>query len=218
MVTTARPKRKQRPVRTAKQLRSRATVDAILEAAARVLVCRGWEGLNTNLVAEVAGVSVGSVYEYYQNKQALLDAMHDRHLARGEALLAEVAAMDVPIDASDVAALLVEGFVTLHSDNPRLHRALSSEVPISSGVRGRVAALADAIARHVSAALNGRVADPMLAAQLLVDAAGALTHRWIVELNGTPISADRMAAELTSMFRAYLSIGSETPRGDGHHR
>ncbi|PZN94376.1 MAG: hypothetical protein DCF31_09740 [Alphaproteobacteria bacterium] len=204
MTASARPKRAQRPVREARQARSRATVDAILEAAARVLVARGWEGLNTNVVAEVAGVSIGSLYEYFRDKEALLASLHDRHLARGEALVAEVAARGLSGSAEDVSALLVNGFVTLHRDNPKLHRVLSAEVPVSRGVRRRVAALNGAIVQLVAAGLSGRVPDPELSARLLVDTADALTHRWIVEPGGKPISSERIAGELTSMFSAYL--------------
>lgn len=212
MAFAARPKRAQRPVREAKQARSRATVDAILEAAARILVSRGWEGLNTNAVAEVAGVSIGSLYEYFRDKEALLHALHDRHLARGEALVAQVAAGGISGDTEDIAELLVNGFVALHGDDPRLHLVLSSEVPVSRGVRRRAAALTGAIVQLVAAGLAGRVMDPALSARLLVDTAEALTHRWIVEPSGKPISPERMTAELIVMFRAYLSAAIPNDR------
>lgn len=168
--------------------------------------------MNTNAVAEVAGVSIGSLYEYFRDKEALLHALHDRHLARGEALVAQVAASGVSGDKEDIAELLVNGFVALHRDEPRLHRVLSSDVPISRGVRKRAAALTSAIVQLVAAGLAGRVTDPALSARLLVDTAEALTHRWIVEPGGKPISPERMAAELIDMFRAYLSAATTDDR------
>ncbi|XOT97655.1 TetR/AcrR family transcriptional regulator, partial [Alcaligenes pakistanensis] len=65
--------------RIPRQSRSRALVEAILEATARVLSERGYAGTNTNVVAEVAGVSVGSVYQYFPNKDSLIAALHERH-------------------------------------------------------------------------------------------------------------------------------------------
>lgn len=88
-MTTRRPKR---PVRQARQARAQSTVKALLEAGARILAEGGWPAFNTNAVAMRSGVSIGSLYEYFENKQALVDAIADGHLAQGEALLAEGAA------------------------------------------------------------------------------------------------------------------------------
>jgi AcrR family transcriptional regulator len=71
-----------------KQARARATTEALLEATARILEKGGYAALNTNRVAEVAGVSIGSVYEYYPHKQALLAALAARELG---AIIEEVA-------------------------------------------------------------------------------------------------------------------------------
>src|SRR6185369_17163863 len=68
------------PRKRPRQDRSRATVDSILEATARVLVKRGFDGLTTNLVAETAGVSVGSLYQYFPNKEALVSALIEKHV------------------------------------------------------------------------------------------------------------------------------------------
>lgn len=55
-----------------RQARSRATVEIIVRAGARVLGDRGWAGFTTNQVAEVAGVSIGSLYQYFPDKLALM--------------------------------------------------------------------------------------------------------------------------------------------------
>ena len=67
------------PRRLPRQQRSQALFDAILEATAQVLVEHGYAGANTNLIAERAGVSVGSLYQYFPNKDALVAALHERH-------------------------------------------------------------------------------------------------------------------------------------------
>ncbi|HLI67516.1 MAG TPA: helix-turn-helix domain-containing protein [Caulobacteraceae bacterium] len=82
--------------RTPQQARSRATVEAIVEAAAQILERRGPEGFTTSDVAERAGVSIGTLYQYFPDKQAILIAAARRELAdappRRRALLAALIA------------------------------------------------------------------------------------------------------------------------------
>jgi AcrR family transcriptional regulator len=135
-------KPRQAPVRTPKQGRSKATVAAIMEAGARILAEQGWAGFNTNAVAARAGVSIGSLYEYFPDKQALADDIANAHIAQGEALLAAAAGEAAMTgSAGAIVDALVQGLVDLHKDDPRLHRVLSSEVPLSASVRARVEAL-----------------------------------------------------------------------------
>lgn len=85
-MTTDRPApQRRRP----KQARSRATCDAILEAAAQILERDGATGFNTNAVAERAGVSIGTLYQYFPDKQAILLEAAAREAHRGEPGLAE---------------------------------------------------------------------------------------------------------------------------------
>ena len=204
----ARPTKKKttkRAVRTAKQARSKATFDAIIEAATRILAETGWAALNTNAIAVRAGVSVGSVYEYFPNKQAILDVIIDRHLEAGEVLLAEAvgALTDAP-SPDRVVGALVSGFVRLHQDEPRLHRVLSSEVPISTTQKVRAAALRENTITLVAVALGPQVKDARLRATLLVDTADSLTHRWFVDEVGLPVSADCITTEVTRMLQGYV--------------
>jgi len=66
--------------RRPKQRRARQTVDAVLDAVVRVLKREGVQGVTTNRIAEVAGVSIGSVYQYFPDKQAIFVALHQRHI------------------------------------------------------------------------------------------------------------------------------------------
>ena len=74
------PKPNQR--RSPRQARSRATWNAIVEASAQILEREGPEGLTTNDVAERAGVSIGTLYQYFPDKQAILIAAARRELTR----------------------------------------------------------------------------------------------------------------------------------------
>lgn len=200
----SRSDRARKPVRQARQARARHTVEAILTASARILAERGWSGFTTNAVAQRAGVSIGTLYEYFPDKHALLHATMDRHLERGEALVAAHAA-DAPADPEDLVARLVTAFAALHADEPRLHRVLSSEVPIPPATRARIDALRGRIITLVAAALEGRIEAPHLRATLIVDAADALTHRWYVDADGRPLALEALTAELTRMLSAYLA-------------
>jgi AcrR family transcriptional regulator len=73
--SSPRPRRRRRPV----QARSKHTVERILAAAAHVFSERGYAA-TTNHVAEAAGLSIGSLYQYFPDKDALLVALHNRHL------------------------------------------------------------------------------------------------------------------------------------------
>jgi AcrR family transcriptional regulator len=67
------------PRKAASQERSRVTVDALVEATARVLIKEGHDRAGTNRIAEAAGVSIGSLYQYFPSKEALVAAVIDRH-------------------------------------------------------------------------------------------------------------------------------------------
>src|SRR5438093_9899970 len=88
-----------KPRKNASQERSRATVDALVEATARILVREGFDKASTNRIAEQAGVSIGSLYQYYPSKEALVAAVIDRHNQQlrqvVRAALAEVAALPI---------------------------------------------------------------------------------------------------------------------------
>jgi len=117
------------PRKKASQERSRATVDALVEATARILVKDGFEKTSTNRIAEVAGVSVGSLYQYFPSKEALVAAVIDRHneeiMAIVRATLVEVA--DLPIEKA--VRRLVTVAIAAHRINPKLHRVLAEQIP-----------------------------------------------------------------------------------------
>lgn len=76
----------ERPRRAPRQRRSRETVDTLLEAAAQMFTQRGLAA-TTNHIAERAGLSIGTLYQYFPNKEALLHALAARHLAEAQARL-----------------------------------------------------------------------------------------------------------------------------------
>ncbi|MBR0720746.1 TetR/AcrR family transcriptional regulator [Bradyrhizobium manausense] len=118
-----------KPRKNALQERSRATVDALIEATARILVREGFEKTSTNRIAEVAGVSVGSLYQYFPSKEALVAAVIDRHheeiMGIVRATLCDV--MDMPIEKA--VRRLVTVAIDAHRINPKLHRVFAEQIP-----------------------------------------------------------------------------------------
>jgi AcrR family transcriptional regulator len=118
-----------KPRKNATQARSRATIDALVEATARILVREGFEKTSTNRIAEIAGVSVGSLYQYFPGKEALVAAVIDRHneeiMGIVRAAFTEVA--DLPIDKA--VRKLVTVAIEAHRINPKLHRVLAEQIP-----------------------------------------------------------------------------------------
>ena len=118
-----------KPRKGASQARSRATVDALVEATARILVKEGFDKASTNRIADVAGMSVGSLYQYFPSKEALVAAVAERHqreimqTVRGE--LAEVLALPV----EEAMRKLVATAVKAHRVDPKLHRVLAEQIP-----------------------------------------------------------------------------------------
>lgn len=117
------------PRRQPRQARSQHMVEAILEATARVLAERGYAGTNTNLVAERAGVSVGSVYQYFPNKDSLVTALHERHAAQMNLAIDTVLASTHPRSLRGHIEAIVHAFLAAHHVEPALHKVLEKEFP-----------------------------------------------------------------------------------------
>lgn len=201
-----------RPRKVPAQRRSAETVEAILGAAARTFVSRGFRGATTNHVAKRAGVSIGTLYEYFPGKEALAAALIERHLERAEARFAERAAALATAQprpsVSELASAMVRTMIELHEDAPRLHRVLFEEVPHPPALRARVRALEDAQVEALAALLAAmpdvRAPDPQVAARIVADVLEAAVHRWACDRAGDPVSRERLERELVRLVSAYL--------------
>lgn len=113
-----------KPRKIPRQERAAETVAAILEAAARILERHGLRGYNTNAIAERAGVSIGSLYQYFPNKDALTAALIERET---QTLLADLAAVPAQAGYRDGIAALVRAAVVHQLQRPALARLLDFE-------------------------------------------------------------------------------------------
>lgn len=156
------------PRKVPRQSRSRATCDVILEAAARIIAERGLAGFNTNAVAERAGVSIGSLYQYYPNKDALMAGLIERQQERLLMRL-EAAAASIETGASLEAAIrrLVRAAIEHHREDALLASAIDHEearLPVDemlSGFLGKGSALVAALLERSGAgeiAVDARIA------------------------------------------------------------
>lgn len=134
------------PRRTPKQARSLQTVDAILQAVVKLLKRGGVDAITTNRIAEIAGVSVGSVYQYFPDKRAIFLALHDRHAEEMGRLIdaTVVAHADARLDR--LVRALVQALVDAHTPDPELYALLDAEVPHrSAGARSLQVRLRNAL-------------------------------------------------------------------------
>jgi AcrR family transcriptional regulator len=169
------------PRKEPRQERARATVDAILAATARVLVKEGYERASTNRIAEAAGVSVGSLYQYFPSKEALVSALIERHSSEMVRYLEERAGNHPP-DAPlrTIVREVVHAMVEAHRVDPKLHRVVMEQVP-RVGALKRLSELDEHALLLIRAFLESRRAEIRpknlkLAAFLLASLVEAVTH------------------------------------------
>jgi AcrR family transcriptional regulator len=110
-----------------RQSRSRATVELILDAAVRIFEREGADAATTSRVAEVAGVSVGTLYQYFANRDAILDALQDREFERATLMMQRVLAVAGRASEREVATSVVVELLRLYRAAPALHRVLALE-------------------------------------------------------------------------------------------
>jgi AcrR family transcriptional regulator len=198
------------PRKSASQERSRLTVDTILEATARILIKEGYDRASTNKIAAVAGVSIGSVYQYFPSKEALVAAVSERHshdvLQLIRTALVKVAARPIEVAAREFVSVAIDA----HRVNPKLHRVLAEEVP-RIGRLENVEAINQEVYTLIRGYLDAHrdeidVADLDLAAFICVTAVDALTHAAVLRRPDilTNEKAEKFMNEVTDLVVRYL--------------
>jgi AcrR family transcriptional regulator len=115
--------------RNPKQRRAQQTVQAVLDAVVRILKRHGVDAVTTNRVAEVAGVSIGSVYQYFPNKRAIFFALHDRHAEQTGRLIEKTLVEHATSSLENLIRALVGAMVDAHAPDPELYELLQTETP-----------------------------------------------------------------------------------------
>ena len=198
-----------KPRKSPTQQRSQLTVAALLKATAHILVKEGYESASTNRIAEAAGVSIGSLYQYFPSKEALVAAVVDRHMQEMLELLRAAVERVREQPVAVATRELVRVMIDAHRVDPRLHRVLVEQVP-------RVGRLENirAIDREAYALIRAyleahrdelRVADLDVASFVCVATVEALTHAAVV--NRPDVLSDKSGVftdEVTRLVVGYL--------------
>jgi len=199
-----------KPRKIAVQARSAATVDALLRATARILVKDGYDRASTNKIAALAGVSVGSLYQYFPSKESLVAALMREHVEELAALLfsslPRLSALPIAEAVRHVVRLMVEA----HAVDPKLHRVLAEQVP-RIGELDQVERINEQIMAMTRALLESRrhelcVHDVELASFVVVSMIESLTHNAVIFR--PDLLGDAFECEVTAAVTRYL-LGSE---------
>lgn len=193
------------------QSRSKTTVDVIVEAAAQVFEAKGYTGANTNLIAKRAGVSVGSLYQYFSNKDSILYALMKRHMDMGyEFIIQRLSGLGRGGIDEEFIRALVEAMLGMHEVEPELHRVMFEQVPPTVVLPYELMRNEAAAVERLAAMLErtpGLRKDPTGdLARFVAYTLEMLCHRYaLYGIKG--LSRERFIAETTDMLLRYLLTG-----------
>jgi len=198
--------------RTPRQARSREKLARVLEAADRLLIAEGAEALTTTRVAAEAGVSVGALYQYLPDRDAIVDKLADQYLARLEILMGSFVERAAREDWPDPVAVLVDAFAGLYRSEAGL-RALWFGRHLTERTRA-----ADRVHKRAMAAAVHRIA---VAQRLLPDDEAAATACYTAFLAADAVLQEAFRVEaggatdlldqLKTMLRSYLEKVTRGP-------
>lgn len=197
-----------------RQARSAVTVDAIFDATIQVLLSVGSTRLNTTRVALRAGVSVGTLYQYFPNKHALLFAVLDRHLGMIVTAI-EVACHDHRGAATGVMAeAVVKAYLqakTKQSEASSAFYLIAVELDARELIEGATRRGEQAVVDLLSTASDGHFDDPLVVAQTLLAAISG-TVRAFYERDLPPTIGGEVERQIVVMCRAYLAAARRAER------
>ncbi|WP_448567725.1 TetR/AcrR family transcriptional regulator [Thalassotalea ganghwensis] len=192
------------------QQRSKFLVDCILEAATRVLKTEGVAGFTTNAVADEAGVSIGSLYQYFTSKETLLAEIKRSHFSELLSLFRQVPERLKTNQLSELISCFVDASVAGHEIDPTLHKILSHDVAnfeleekadLSATIHQKVA---EAFSQYKGQIREGL--DLNVAAQLLSTLVETTVHHTVL-YQADKQKQQRTIAELKYLIMVYLTCG-----------
>ncbi len=197
--------RRLEPRRKPRQVRAELTRERILTAAAHVFAEHGYAAGTTNRIAERARISIGSLYQYFPNKDAILAELLIQHIDRGTWTGADELDLSPGTLEATVRAIIRDA-IDNHSDDPRLLRVMVEEAPVSQELLDavhrhgelRTAQVRDIITRHPDTHLG----DPDVAADLILFTVEMNTHKFMAAPGSIPV--ETFENELVAMITRYL--------------
>ncbi|MFI0819753.1 TetR/AcrR family transcriptional regulator [Streptomyces sp. NPDC021098] len=196
-----------RPRRQPRQARAELTRQRILTAAAHVFAEYGYAAGTTNRIAEQARISIGSLYQYYPNKDAILVELVTSHLDAGAAATKSLQDEEQPESLEELLRGFVHTVIGNHRDDPQLLRVMAEQGPrapellekVAAYERERIAYARELFDRHPEV----RIADTDTAARLVVTTVELVIHTLIAAPD--PVDATRLENELVAMLIRYLT-------------
>jgi AcrR family transcriptional regulator len=207
-------KRSAVPRKLPQQDRSRMTVEAILEATTHILTEEGYDKANTNRIAERAGISIGSLYQYFPNKESLMAALMEQHSNEIAELVESRLKnlFDAPLE--NAIPELVKAVIAAHAINPRLHQVLNEEIPRSERLQ-QMQNADERIAELLRAYLTRwgdriRPQNIEMTVFILSRTVESLCHSAVIE-NPSFVSNSQFGHEVSNLLRLYLTGTSYDP-------
>ena len=194
------------PRKKPQQRRSRVTIDSLFEATIQVLLANGLDRITTIQIADRAGVSVGSLYQYFPNKNALLAAIVKRHV--GNVADATIAACESVHGKTigEMCAAMMNAFVDAKTRRPEVSRALylpSAAVNADAIVKEESIRCVQAVHDMLVTASDAKFAQPQVVSRMLVGSIVGPT-RAVIEAGGNRETFDRLKLHLTALCVGYL--------------
>jgi AcrR family transcriptional regulator len=196
------------PRKAPRQDRAKATVEAILIAGERLTRRDSLDAWTTNHVADLAGVSIGSLYQYFPSKEALVAALVSDHTDRMEAALTQSLAGPTAPTLEARARQLVRGVIVAYRVDAQLDHVLCQEVPKVGELQkvyGFEQHLAERCRTHLFTGTHVRQVDIDRAVFLLVNAVPGVVRAAVRE-NLSGENDERLADDLTDMIVRYLAV------------
>jgi AcrR family transcriptional regulator len=195
------------PRRRPRQARAQATVDAIIKATARVLIEEGYDRASTNRIAQAAGVSIGSLYQYFPSKEALVASLVENQQQKMTAVLEDCLAAQRPEGLGERADLLVRALIRAYRVDAALDHVLCQEVPKVGELQkvyGFEEKLAELCRTFLFSDTDVRSLNEERATFVIVNAVPGVI-RAAVQSDRDCAADGNLAAELTDMIVRYLS-------------
>lgn len=196
-----------KPRKAPKQARSTATVEAIHTATIQVLLAEGVGRLTTARVAERAGVSIGTMYQYYPHKQALLFAMVEQQLETVVGIMLAAADQLRGENVATVAEGLALAWIdakTAESEAFRILYGVAAEFDLATGMGLVLEQMTTVFSDLLTAAPDVRFTDCDTVAFMLATMIGG-SVRMVLDTTASPENVERLRRELPLACRAYIA-------------
>jgi AcrR family transcriptional regulator len=177
-------------------------VDAILEATAQVLIEDGYDAASTNRIAKRAGVSVGSLYQYFPNKKSLVSELAHRHVRSQVELITTTLKLTGEVPLDELSRDLLRGVNAAHQVNPELHKVLVEQAPVGA-MEELLMGIETVVRGYIERNLDTlRVEDPEMAAFILVTLVDSAMCRAVLHRPHL-LQGDRLPDAMTDLIMRF---------------